>query len=71
MAEYKKFIENMCKYCIYDPSAKGSWRRQVENCNAYQCPLWKVRPLSLETNNNPTKRKQALTLPKNKTTNKY
>ena len=46
MASLKRCIINKCKECIYDPIAKGSWRKQVENCTSYTCPLYEVRPLT-------------------------
>ena len=54
MASLKKCIENMCKSCIYDPADTGSWRQQVERCGSgptakVQCPLWEVRPITMET----------------------
>lgn len=39
-------IEAFCKSCIYDPdSGGGTWKEQVAQCTAVQCPLWKYRPL--------------------------
>ncbi len=35
----------MCRSCIYDPAAKGSWRQQVAECNSVNCPLYNFRPL--------------------------
>jgi hypothetical protein len=54
MASLKKCIEAMCKSCIYDPADVGSWRHQVEKCTSgptakVPCPLWEVRPITMET----------------------
>ena len=49
MASLKKCIENKCRDCTYDASAPGSWRQQTENCNVKSCPLWEVRPITMET----------------------
>jgi hypothetical protein len=46
---YKKYVEDMCKACIYDPGAEGAWRQQVEACTATSCPLYEVRPVSSAT----------------------
>ena len=43
-------INAKCSECIYDPYAEGSWRKQVENCTSYKCPLFKVRPTSIKRN---------------------
>ena len=40
-------INAFCKYCIYDPGADGTWRKQVEDCTATDCPLHPVRPTSI------------------------
>ena len=39
-------IEAMCKRCIHDPGAKGSWREQVAACSSADCPLHPLRPVS-------------------------
>jgi len=49
MASYKKSIESYCKWCIYDEVLTGSWRKQVEDCGSPECPLFEVRPLTLDT----------------------
>lgn len=49
MASLKKCIEEKCKDCTYDSSAPGSWRHQVEECRVKSCPLWEVRPVTMET----------------------
>lgn len=49
MASLKKCIENKCKDCTYDSCAPGSWRFQVEECRVTSCPLWEVRPITMET----------------------
>lgn len=40
----RKAINDKCKECIYDPYAKGTWRKQVEECAAVRCPLYAHRP---------------------------
>lgn len=38
-------INAKCKDCIYDPKCGGgTWREQVAQCSAANCPLWPVRP---------------------------
>lgn len=51
MPSLKAAVEAKCKDCIYDPYSPGSWRSQVESCRSEDCPLWPVRPLTIETNN--------------------
>lgn len=51
MASLKKAIEAKCKDCTYDHCAAGSWRQQTELCRVYSCPLWEVRPITMETLN--------------------
>ncbi len=51
MASLKKCIEAKCKDCTYDHLAPGSWRFQTEMCNVRSCPLWEVRPITMETLN--------------------
>ena len=45
-------INAMCCMCIYDPDALGcgSWRKQVEDCTATTCPLYKYRPCTTGSN---------------------
>lgn len=45
----KTAIDAFCKQCIYDPSARGNWRQQVEACEATNCPLYAYRPLTIAT----------------------
>ncbi len=40
----------MCRYCIYDPYSEGTWRKQVEECTGYECPLYKARPMRINQN---------------------
>lgn len=44
----KAAIDAMCCNCIYDPivAGHGSWRKQVEDCTSYTCPLYTYRPVS-------------------------
>lgn len=38
-------IDAKCMDCIYDPKCGGgTWREQVAQCSALECPLWPVRP---------------------------
>ena len=41
----RKAIDAMCKQCVYDPLAGGSWRRQTSECEVVDCALWEYRPL--------------------------
>ncbi|MEO8804131.1 MAG: hypothetical protein ABI304_01985 [Rudaea sp.] len=38
-------IGQMCRGCIYDPAAAGTWREQVATCCIVDCPLWRFRPM--------------------------
>lgn len=44
-----KALHEMCKTCIYDKAAPGTWREQVENCTSQHCPLWQHRPMTVAT----------------------
>jgi hypothetical protein len=46
-----KALNEMCKSCIYDKKADGTWREQVENCETSSCPLWQHRPMTTATIN--------------------
>lgn len=37
-------IDSMCRACIHDPAAPGTWREQVAQCSVLDCALWPVRP---------------------------
>jgi hypothetical protein len=37
-------VDAMCKACIFDRDADGTWRQQVAACTARTCPLYQVRP---------------------------
>jgi len=39
-------INAMCRQCIYDPHAAGTWRKQVQECTAPDCALYAYRPTS-------------------------
>jgi hypothetical protein len=40
----RKAIDEKCKDCIYDPlCGGGTWREQIAQCTALDCPLWPVR----------------------------
>ena len=53
MAQFSKAIwveavTQKCVECIYDPnSGNGSWREQIKQCTATDCPLYPVRPLPM------------------------
>ena len=40
-------INAMCKWCIYDPKEKGSWKQQVTICQDSKCPLHPHRPIAI------------------------
>lgn len=42
----KQAIDRFCKRCTYDPKDRGSWRKQVEECNITDCPLYSYRPIT-------------------------
>ena len=48
---YKDAVFSMCKACIYDEYAHGTWLQQVSECTSdgrkrgLKCPLCDVRPL--------------------------
>ena len=46
----REAINNMCRYCIFDQYSKGTWRKQVEKCTGFKCPLYKVRPTCINQN---------------------
>jgi len=41
-------VNAKCCECIYDPEVMGcgSWRKQVEDCTSFTCPLYDYRPLT-------------------------
>jgi len=41
-------VNAKCCECIYDPEVMGcgSWRKQVEDCTSYTCPLYPYRPVT-------------------------
>ena len=45
MISLRKAINEKCKDCIFDPQCGGgTWRAQVAQCSARNCPLWPIRP---------------------------
>lgn len=40
----RKSVDAMCKSCVYDSSAAGTWRVQTTLCACTGCPLWPHRP---------------------------
>lgn len=49
-------VNAMCCECIYDPDAAGcgSWRKQVEDCTSYNCPVYNFRPVTASGKNEET-----------------
>ncbi len=47
---FRAAINRMCRDCIYDPGAGGTWRQQVEKCTSLACPLYAVRPYQCSQN---------------------
>jgi hypothetical protein len=45
--EWKYRVAEKCKDCAYDPYDRGNWVQQVTACEAFDCPLWIVRPVSV------------------------
>jgi|GEM_PF-3712157 len=44
MKSLRKPIDAKCRDCIFDPcSGLGTWREQIAQCTALDCPLWPVR----------------------------
>lgn len=43
---FRSKIDAKCIECIYDPYQEGNWRKQVEKCTSFGCPLYPVRPVS-------------------------
>jgi hypothetical protein len=43
-------VHAKCVECIFDERAAGygTWRQQVEACTATACPLWAIRPMPTE-----------------------
>ena len=36
-------IDEMCRFCLYDPKADGTWVAQVDACTEPGCPLYPIR----------------------------
>ena len=49
MATPQQAINAMCKSCVYDDQANGTWREQTEGCGIPSCPLYELRPVSAAT----------------------
>ena len=45
----RKAANEMCKACIYDKEAAGTWLEQVEQCKMDTCPLYDHRPVTNAT----------------------
>jgi hypothetical protein len=43
-------INAMCRGCIYDDLAAGTWREQVAACVSGACPLHAFRPMPRNVN---------------------
>jgi hypothetical protein len=54
---FKAAITAKCKECIYDEYARGTWRKQIEDCTSVNCPLHPVRPKSSYSKPNPDETK--------------
>lgn len=39
-------VNETCKSCSYDSSARGTWRQQITLCSVKSCPLWPHRPIT-------------------------
>ncbi len=48
-AGFRARINENCKQCLYDPTQAGTWRKQVENCPCFECPLYEVRPKAISS----------------------
>jgi len=44
MSSLRSCVNQMCRGCIYDPCAPGTWRTQVTLCAVKSCPLYDIRP---------------------------
>lgn len=43
-------VNAKCIECIYDDvGGNGSWRQQVEACTSESCPLYAIRPKSVDS----------------------
>lgn len=42
----KQAMDAMCRGCICDELAGGTWRQQVDACRATECPMHEHRPRS-------------------------
>lgn len=41
----RRLLRYVCRDCIYDPSAGGSSRAQIQRCTVELCPLYPLRHL--------------------------
>ena len=42
-------VNAKCIECIYDEkSGSGTWRQQVEACTSTDCPLYPLRPITIQ-----------------------
>ncbi|QPB72242.1 hypothetical protein D5125_17065 [Magnetovirga frankeli] len=46
-------INAKCIECIYDPFSEGTWRKQVQDCTSWSCPLFPIRPVTEKKRGNP------------------
>ncbi len=52
-SKFRGRINAKCVECIYDPKCgSGTWRQQVAACTSYNCPLFDVRPIPSEEDEN-------------------
>lgn len=53
----RQAINNQCKQCVAPDS--GHWRKEVEGCQGYSCPLYQVRPLPIGSHRIPVEQVEA------------
>lgn len=41
----RALVDAMCRKCVYDQLAPGTWRDQVAQCGGVNCPLYSARPV--------------------------
>ena len=42
-------VNAKCIECIFDETGGGgTWRQQVEACTCYDCPLYEIRPITIQ-----------------------
>lgn len=44
----RRAVDDFCKQCIVDARpGNGTWRQQIEDCTARNCPLYPHRPVTI------------------------